>query len=209
MVETVVIDCPNCETKVRASVLAKKEYPQDEGAPYAHYFVECPGCSGTMVGVAEIVQVDYDEWDYEYPTRMWPNPKRTLDPSIPRTVRNSIDEAMLCLQVRAYSACAVMCGRALEALCKAHGEKQANLVRALNNLKEKGIIDGRLYEWGDMLRERRNIGAHATEEETSREDAVDVLDFTIAICEYVYVLTEKHAAFKARVAKRTQKRKKS
>ena len=74
-------------------------------------------------------------------------------------------------------------------------------------LKDKGIIDGRLYEWGNSLRERRNIGAHATDEEIIREDAIDVLDFTIAICEYVYVLTEKYEEFKAREAKRKQKKK--
>lgn len=53
-----------------------------------------------------------------------------------------------------------------------------------------------------VLRDKRNIGAHASGEDVSREDAADVLDFTIAICEYVYVLTHRYKRFKRREAKR-------
>ena len=80
------------------------------------------------------------------------------------------------------------------------------LAKGLKELKDKGVIDGRLFEWGDSPRGRRNIGAHATDEEVSREDANDVLDFTIAICEYVYVLAEKYEGFKARDDKYTYTR---
>jgi hypothetical protein len=99
---------------------------------------------------------------------------------------------MKCFNAKAYSACAVMCGRALEALCKENGAKNWQLAKGIKELKEKGIIDGRLFEWSEALRDRRNIGAHVTEEDISKEDARDVLDFTVAICEYVYVLTDKY-----------------
>lgn len=208
MSETVVIDCSNCETKVRAEVIAKKEYPAtDDYDTFRVYFLECPGCHQAMVGASDLIQVAFNRWEFDTPNRLWPNPKKSLDFSIPRSVRGAIEEARLCLQVKAYSACAVMCGRALEALCKAQGAKKKQLAQGLKELKDNGIIDGRLYKWGDSLRERRNIGAHATDEEISRDDAIDVLDFTIAICEYVYVLAEKYEQFKAREEKRKQKKK--
>ena len=60
---------------------------------------------------------------------------------------------------------------------------------------------------GEALRNRRNIGAHASDENISREDASDILDFTIAICEYVYVLTQKYDEFKKREKKKQMAKK--
>lgn len=205
MSDTVVIDCPECETKVRAEVLAKRTYDTEDDDHFEVYFLECPGCHKTMVGHADEVRLDFDRWEMDSPTRLWPNPKTRLDSSIPKSVQGSIEEARLCIQVKAYSACAVMCGKALEALCKAHGAEKWQLAKSWKELKEKGIIDARLYSWGESLRERRNIGAHATDEDVSREDAIDVLDFTVAICEYVYVLAEKYERFKARETMRKKK----
>ena len=75
----------------------------------------------------------------------------------------------------------------------------------LQRAKDEVQIDGRLFQWGDALRERRNIGAHATEEDISGEDAKDVLDFALAICEYVFVLSERYADFQARSQKKKKK----
>jgi len=72
------------------------------------------------------------------------------------------------------------------------------LASGLKYLKDKEIIDGRLYEWGEALRSARNLGAHASTEKVSREDARDLLDFSVAICEYVFVLNAKFARFKDR-----------
>ncbi len=203
MTEQTLIECPDCESKVSAVVLAKREYgPTDDYDPFIVYFLECPVCHRTMVGHSDLMRIDIHEWDYSQPTRLWPSPSKHLDWSIPTSVRKSIEEARKCFGAKAYSACAVMCGRAIEAVCKEHGSKKWRLAQGLNELKDNGIIDGRLFEWGEALRDRRNIGAHATDEDISREDASDVLDFTTAICEYVYVLTQKYEEFKKREKKR-------
>ena len=91
-----------------------------------------------------------------------------------------------------------MCGRAIEALCAEHKTKSKNLSAGLKELRDKKIIDQRLFDWGEALREQRNIGAHANEEDISREDARDVLDFAVAICEYIFVLSRKYEDFRAR-----------
>jgi hypothetical protein len=120
-VEQQIIECPDCESKVSANVIAKKEYgPTEYNDPYCIYFLECPACNRTMVSASDLVQVDHDEYDFSYPTRLWPSVKKALERSIPKLVRNSIEEALKCYNCKAYSACAVMCGRALEALCKGH-----------------------------------------------------------------------------------------
>ncbi len=81
-----------------------------------------------------------------------------------------------------------MCGRTIEGVCNHHSTKNKTLAGGLKELRENGIIDERLFEWGDELRKHRNIGAHATSEKISKEDAKDLLDFSSAICEYVFTL---------------------
>jgi hypothetical protein len=196
-----LIECPDCESKVSAKVIAARSYSSDDYEPFEILFLECPVCERTMIGHAELIQTDFQEWEFSQPTRLWPEPKGHLDRNIPTLVRNSIEEARACFRAKAFSACAVMCGRALEAVCKAHKTKGWQLAKGLKELKAKSIIDGRLFEWGEALRKHRNIGAHVNDEEITREDASDLLDFTTAICDYVYVLSAKYEEFKLRQAK--------
>ena len=98
-----------------------------------------------------------------------------------------------------------MCGRAIEAVCIQH-TKEKTLYKGLKALKEKGIIDGRLLEWGNSLRYERNLGAHATGVKITRDDASDVLDFATAICEYVFVLSEKYNNYQERKKKEAKKK---
>ncbi|MEE8136534.1 MAG: DUF4145 domain-containing protein, partial [Thermodesulfobacteriota bacterium] len=73
-----------------------------------------------------------------------------------------------------------MSGQALEGVCVHHKTKKKTIAAGLTELKDKEIIDKRLYEWGEEIRKHRNIGAHANEDRISRDDAKDVLDFVQA-----------------------------
>ncbi len=202
----IVIECPHCAIKVAGSVLVERHCnptdPDDNYDPFILYFLECPSCLNPMLGCSDLIRITLDKWDYDKPYRLWPEPTQTLHWSIPLSVRQSIEEAQNCFKGQAYAACAAMCGRVLETICQERGvkEEEDKLYRALKKLRCKDIIDGRLFEWGTMLREQRNIGAHASDEDISKEDANDLLDFTIAICDYIYVLTHKYERFKKRKA---------
>ncbi len=198
-----IIECSNCEAKVDAKFIA--EYvilsKDDYSDPYKVCLLSCPSCKSAILGGCNEIQIGPDElgWD-DQPERLWPDPVRFYSPSISPLVLKSIEEAQRCYQAKAYSAAAVMCGRALEAICKEKtGEK--TLYAGLKKLKEKNEIDERLFEWGDVLRKERNIGAHASNEITSKQDARDILDFAISICEYIYVLSEKYKDFLKRKEK--------
>ncbi len=193
------IYCPNCESRVQAIVVAESEFFIEEmDTPEYIYLMECAVCNIPIVGHAEIIQTAADKYETCSPVRVWPDPQKSTPWQIPSFARHSIDEADRCYKAKAYNACVVMCGRALEAICKNHDVDMGSLASGLKGLREKGVIDGRLLEWGDALRQARNIGAHATDIETSREDARDVLDFTNAIGEYIYVLGEKFKEFMER-----------
>jgi hypothetical protein len=194
-----IIECPQCESKVNGIV--KGEVP-DNNPDYPfkckRVLVQCPVCWSALLGLTEEIQVGYDEWEWDPLHRLWPPMDSMVDNEIPEIARVSLVEAKLCFKAKAFSACAVMCGRTIEGLCMHHETKGKTLAVGLKELKEREIIDSRLFEWGEALRRHRNIGAHATAEKISKEDAKDLLDFTTAICEYVFVLNEKFNRFKER-----------
>ena len=160
--------------------------------------LECKICHNPLFGWTEVVQFSQDEWEWDNVTRLWPVPDGDIDGEIPSIARISLIEAKTCFNAKAYSACAVMCGRTLEGVCKHYHPKIRTLATGLKKLKEEGTIEKRLFEWGEALRKHRNLGAHATIERVTKDDARDLLDFCIAICEYVFVLNKKFQRFQDR-----------
>src|SRR4051794_38973030 len=99
-----LIECPVCESKVDAKLLAEKDYRgKDGGEPFKVQFLECPVCDVTMIGKSEFVEVGDAEWDYMRPTRLWPDPLEAFHISIPTGTRLSLEEARTCFGAHAYS----------------------------------------------------------------------------------------------------------
>jgi Domain of unknown function (DUF4145) len=134
-------------------------------------------------------------------SRVWPLPEREAHTSIPPIVRVSLEEAERCFIAGAHTASVVMSGRALEGVGRHFDTSSWKLAESLKELRDRGVIDPRLFEWGDALRRDRNLAAHASEEKFSKEDATDLLDFIHAICEHVFVLVPKFRAFMERRSK--------
>lgn len=201
-----IIDCNYCRASVDAKILSKKEFGANEiFDPTCYYFLECPVCESIMLAWCEIERIDGDDsnWGFVNPHRIYPAPPSFLHSSIPKLVRNSLEEADKCIRAHAYSACAVMCGRTIEAICKLKVDSNM-LAQGLKKLRDAKIIDDRLYEWGEALRKERNIGAHATDEDTTKDDAHDIYDFAKAICDYIFVLTERYEHYKSRKVKKNK-----
>ena len=179
-----IVECHYCESKVDAEILESYTEPGTEEDPFERrtYFLKCPACNIPMVGIeVEDYDPDANAVVWSALERVWPAPDKQLQWNLPPIVRNSLEEARKCYKAKAYRACAVMCGTALEGICLEFTSK-GTLAEGLKTLLEKKIIDSRIYEWGEALRQQRNLGAHATEHAISKEDAKDLLDFTNAIC---------------------------
>lgn len=197
-----IIECPHCESKVNGEEKGSVEFDIEyAGVPSKTVLIECSICHSPLLGFTELIQIGADDWDWGEVTRQWPAPENAVDREIPEIARLSLIEAKLCFRVKAYSACAVMCGRTIEGVCKHHNPKATNLSTGLKQLRDDGTIENRLYEWGEALRKHRNLGAHATIERVSKDDAKDLLDFSIAICEYIFILNKKFQRFKERQKK--------
>lgn len=193
-----IIECVGCQALVDANVVASYEYfdPED-GPPVQQYsFLKCPNCECPSLAIQE----DYGNgWDTPY--RLYPAQENQLNVSIPEPIRNAYAEARSCFKTKAYTAAAIMCRKTLEAICAEHGAIGRTLVSALKEMKEKGVIESRLYEWADALRISGNEAAHDVTITVLAEDARDVLEFTNALLEYVFTFRDKFEAFKQRRAK--------
>jgi len=191
-----IIECPYCECNVDGEVLAQHEsQASDDPFPYRASLLRCPVCDGALLATQELFQTGPRRHEWSRPTRSWPLPEQYSDWNLPNSVRRPLVEARQCYRAKAYAACAVMCGTVLEAICVEHGTKDKLLAGCLRELRDREVIDNRIFAWGEALRQHRNIGAHASPETISREDARDLLDFANAICNYVFVLTNKFEAF--------------
>ena len=194
-----IIECPHCESRVDCEIRGEvQEGPEYGGPPSKIFLLQCKVCHNPLLGMSDLLQVGENDFEWDVPSRLWPEPDASLDWEIPEIARNSLVEAKTCFKAKAYSACAVMCGRAIEGVCQHHDPKVRSLQAGLQKLKKNGVIDERIYNWGDALRLSRNLGAHATTKKVSREDAHDLLDFALAICEYVFVLNEKFNRYQKR-----------
>ena len=201
-----IIECPYCESKVDGKLLAAHESIDEEmELPIKISLLECPVCKDAILAYQEFYLESPDGTDWTPATRLWPEPERHIDSSIPELVRSSLEEAQKCYRAKANSACAVMCGKALEGICSEYKTKNKFLAGGLRELLKKKVIDEKIYQWGEELRKHRNIGAHIKGEKISREDARYLLDFASAICDYVFVLTNKFENFMKRKKKSKKK----
>lgn len=195
-----IFECSECETKVDGKIIGSHEF-HGEDYPIKTSLVQCPCCNSPSLVTQELYQIGPDDFRWDDATRIWPNPKKYIDPNIPNIIGESLNEATKCYKASAYNACAVMCGRALEGIFTEYKTKNKHLAGGLKELLDNKIIDQRVFEWGEELRKHRNIGAHTTGEKISKDDAKDLLDFANAICEYIFALTAKFERFMRRKSK--------
>jgi Domain of unknown function (DUF4145) len=184
--------CRACGYPFSAYVAGKITRGDDsDDGPFELSLIQCEYCESPSL-------VRQDEASEASPVEVWPTSRRTLHEGIPRRVRDSVVEARKCYEAGAFLATAVMVRRAIEGFCAENGVKNKTLHRALQDLVEREVIDGRLLEWADGLRILGNVGAHFTEDFVCKQDASDALDLVEAMLDYVYVFSIKFQQFKAR-----------
>lgn len=202
-----IIECSYCEARVDGKIMGEHiTYPDEFPGPIKTLLLECPVCKNSLLGYQELIQMgnEKQEW-FDGDERLWPIPKKGRQWMLPEIIADSIAEAERCFTAKSYNACAVMSGRALEGLCQHFQTKSKTISGGLKELLESNIIDERLFSWGDALRQQRNLGAHASSENITKQDAKDILDFTNAINEYIFVLSKKFNDFLLRQQKKSEK----
>lgn len=189
-----ILYCKNCPALVDAGF--QKYYNRGdpaEGPPERISFLNCPRCWDPFL----VLQENYGGDELSDPEILYPQLAR-LNPNLPKPILAMYSEADACFRARAYTAAAIMCRKTLEGLCAEHGVSGRPLVQQIKELKDRGVIENRLFEWADTLRMSGNEAAHDVAVTVSGEDARDLLEFTNALLEYVFTFREKFEAFQKR-----------
>lgn len=106
---------------------------------------------------------------------------------LPAIVRRALAEVDGCMKGGAYAMATVAARRGLEALCRDKGATRGTLQSRLLELKNTGIIDGRLADWATHLRNIGNEGAHDLDFEPDREEAADSRALLEGMVRHVYI----------------------
>lgn len=156
--------------------------------------LECSTCSKPTLQQKGDTDFFEDEGEILYPSK-------TPITNLPDTIEKRY-KAALKVQNIEPSACAVLVGRTLEAVCNYESAAGRTLSDKLNSLVGSDRIPKTLAEMAHQLRQIRNLGAHDADDEVTEADVSIILDFLEAILEYLYVAPAKIAAVQARL-KRT------
>ncbi len=189
-----VVECEQCQAVVDAKVVSFYDDVDDEaGAAGRYSFLKCPKCHSPFL----VLQVDFGG-GLETAQRLYPPLESGLDATIPPAIRAAFQEARTCLRAKAHTAAAIMCRKTLEAVAAEVGVSTRNLASALTAMRDKGLIETRLYQWADALRVSGNEAAHDVNIVVSPQDARDIVDFTSALLEYVFTFQRRFDEFTAR-----------
>jgi len=197
-----LVDCTRCKARVNADELADFiGFDNEVEFDVRYAFLKCPSCKSPLL-TCQWRPEEGQPWDS--PARLYP-PIRQLSLQIPNELRRSFKEAIRCQESAHYLATALMCRRTLEGICGHHLGKVRNLSTSLKELHKKKIIDDRLFEWANALRDDGNLAAHDMDARISHKDAEDLVDFCEAILDYVFVLRDRFETYKDRRARRRKK----
>jgi hypothetical protein len=189
-----ILECKRCEALVNSELISKYTREDEHLGTVVYSLLKCPKCERPFI-------TEEDDLFGSY--QLYPAQDNRVNPTLPEPLQTSYGEAISCFKSKAYTATAIMCRKTLEGICVEHGIKSHNLVSSLKELKDKGIIENRLYEWADALRISGNEAAHDVNVTIPPDDARDILEFTNALLEYVFTFRDKFEEFKKRRDSRT------
>ncbi|MFE1988281.1 DUF4145 domain-containing protein [Streptomyces mirabilis] len=205
--EPVVIQCHICDRPTLATLRGSWNIiPEgdEDFDPIGYLLVSCDRCRS-----AQLLEQEADHGqDGDLLERIWPEDAngKSLSSSIPHAVSREMREAHACFKAKLYTATAVMVRRTLEGMCADQGvDRKRPLFKGLEELRDAGKIEGRLFDWAQALRVIGNQGAHFSTESVGREDAEDSLALAEAILDYIYVFTAKYEEFQKRRAVKATK----
>lgn len=196
--DVMAVNCDRCERVVMATTHGYTIFQEGGGGLFERYtLMSCKPKNHPLL----VMQEDFmspNNFDDDEPYRMYPPQDRHLSTQIPRSLRSTHGEARKCLGAKAYQAAFMMAGSTLEQVCKLHGFKTGSLQKKLEQMRDKQIIDGRLFDWANTLRHVRNEATHDVDANISRLDAEDAVALSEALLDYLYVFTARFEAMKKR-----------
>lgn len=195
------IRCGHCGNKTLMHLITEGEYQKDISRNdygdltvwkvYLLRILLCPNCLNFNIIEYSEERCIFNEdlYDYELdnldPNYLYPYNKTFADiSSKAKNIRDTYTEASTCFKAELYTSSVAMCRKTIEMLCLYFDISEPyTLDGKLLEMRNKAIIDSKLYEWANALKKFGNDAVH-TSTKFSKEDAQDILDFTYALVEY-------------------------
>jgi len=180
-----IIDrCPHCSatrpTLPKKAVITTQDHT---GSIKRHWYIYvCSGCGGVVSAWAlnpksEIVQ-------------MFPTPQ-TVEDDIPEKPRELLKQAISSIHTPAGAV--MLAASSLDAMLKIKEYTEGALYTRIEKAAEDHLITKEMAAWAHDVRLDANDQRHADEASTlpSSKDAQRVIDFAMAVAEFLFVLPEK------------------
>jgi hypothetical protein len=202
--------CPACNLLVAAQVIAdgnggfrndainSLDCVDTEYYGEHYYICLCGRCNQPFLIRQSLMGIPAEYETITNEEVLYPNEKKLSLDKAPNTIKSAYDQAARSFSASLFEPCVLMCRKCLEATCKTFNSQGHDLKAKLQNLFDGGHIDLRLLSWAHEIRQIGNEAAHDSNAEVTMCDARDILDFTEAILIYVFSLTFRFEAFRAR-----------
>ena len=190
MSSTSTVKCPWChETFNLLNNLCSKFQAVENGRFAA--LAQCPGCMQCVLVYVEGYVGIGDQPKHCAVTQWYPSTIPKIDERIPDPFHSELAEAATCLAMGAANACAAMCRRVISWLAINRGaDPEWTTGRQLNYLREKGLIEDKLYRAATAVKAFGDQGAHPPATVTM-EEAEQVFSITESILDYAIILDQK------------------
>jgi hypothetical protein len=190
--------CKKCETNRSASARGMYQATHGDDLPIRYYLCECVECHEPFVVFRLPTDTTGMVWEWSMPVQTLPSIDESLPSGVPDKIAAKYREATRNMTVDSYDSAAVMCRRVLDMVCRHFQCSGRGLQKQLVDLKTKGLIDERIHIWADgVLREIGNEATHG-DDDISKEDAKDALDFCRAVLDHLFLFMPAHKAFEKR-----------
>jgi hypothetical protein len=143
----------------------------------------CQSCGGAMIGSIRKGSTD-DALEF-FPS------SRIVEECIPDRARTFLNQSLETLQSPAGSI--MLSASSIDAMLKDKGYKDGNLYKRIEEAAKKHLITEGMSEWAHQIRLEANDQRHADESAIlpTQEDAKRIVDFALALAEFLYVLPNK------------------
>lgn len=203
--------CPTCNVQVAAREIANHsalepdqwvvDFDSDPVKVIQYAFLICTRCNSPFLTRQRFLEVPAEfSAPQDDPEVLYPIPRNFDSEGLPASVGRSYFSAVASFRAGLYEPCAIMCRKCLEAIARESGGTGRSLFNRLQDLKERGVIDGKLLNWADGLRVIGNDAAHDLDIVISEGEAQDALQFVEALIMYVFQLCRRFNEFQRRRA---------
>lgn len=178
-------DCPWCDTRNVAMSVELHCAPSDSfGQVRVWSMLICPRCAGAvLVETDEVVESEL---------RVVPSGKHAEGvEDLPDSVAKHYERAVRVLDAGVASSTAVELRKTLEAAAQAHGINDRPLARAIERLAEEGLVTKRFVDVLGHIRKLGNLGAHASDEDISIDEARMAMEFTTQVLKNLFEIPAK------------------